>query len=135
MQNLDYLFVPELRFGVRGCRFLWREMKLKCGQMGEIRNAKELKERLYSLFFELTGYKLEKGEFVYVKKYDNGIGNSAGLVSPTWWEMIGLPVLITRFTEGKSPSNGEAGFLKEKIQEYIKWSRSIPFPNKSGESQ
>ena len=139
MQGLDYIFTPELKasvFGVRGCRILWREMKEKCEQTNDVKNPSELKEYLYSLFYELTGNELKREErFIYIKRYDNGVGNSTGLVSPNWWIMIGIPILIIRFTEGKSPSYREVAFLKEKLPEYTKLTRGIPFPNRSGESQ
>jgi len=90
----------------------------------------ELKEILYNLFYELTEHPLYEGEIIYVKKYDPGHGMSSGYVAMTWWVMIGIPLLIKRFSERKSPFSGENEFIKKIWPECHKKIMNEPRPNR-----
>ena len=133
LTGIDFIFSPEPKFSVRGSRALWRDMKSICEKIGDVNNATTLKGLLCTLFKELTGSDLEPEGFIYVKKYDQKHGTSTGIISIPWWKMIGIPILVKRFSEKKSPYSGEADFLKEVLPVYLKKMNRVPFPSISQE--
>jgi hypothetical protein len=117
--NIAWLFDPEPeQWPLRGDPHLWREMREKCKDIAEIKNTEELKERIYSLFYELTDHQLYEGEIIYVRKYNPGHGMSAGMVTMTWWVLAAIPLLMLRFNDDESPSHREKSFY-EAAQELV----------------
>ena len=138
MKNID-IFTPELKFTERGSRSLWKEMAGKVVLQSNI-NASNIKQFLYSQFYKFTGHKIigddyTNGSFFYVEKYDPGHGSSSGVISPTWWVMIGIPVLANRFREGHSPYSLEGKYINDIYPKYLEKMKGVPLPRHTlGES-
>ena len=133
MIEVDLIFSPEPKFSVRGSIALWRDMKSTCEKIDNVNNATMMKKLLCTMFKELTGSDLELEGFVYVKKYDQKHGISTGIISVPWWKMIGIPILVKRFSEQKSPFSGEEKFLEDNLPIYYRKMDGVPFPSTSQE--
>jgi hypothetical protein len=112
-------FYPEIKFYARRDRTLWRQLKDRCGNISFISTPEQFKNYLESSFKEITGYNIGYNEpedgCVYVEKLDNKKDISSGIVKIQWWKTIGVPVLVKRFTVGKSPYTEEDEFVVEKL--------------------
>ena len=113
-KEIAKLFSNEnVHFGIRGNGALWRYMKAEFERhFGDITDINEFREKLFEIFNDITGCDLQLGSMVYVELLDPGHGISSGAVSLSWWYMIGIPVLCSRFNEHKSPYISEEEFLK-----------------------
>ena len=57
-----------------------------------------MKEYLYKLFYELTGYKITSKERIFVERYfDKQVGMSSGYVDPEFWYKKGIPLVLERY--------------------------------------
>ena len=107
------LFSPSPEwFTYRGTGAVWEEIKTVFENSdGFVKDKNAFKTILYDFFKKATGLELEQGKIVYIKKYDPGHGLSSGVVSFTWWDMVGIPILCSRFEENKAPFSSEKIFL------------------------
>jgi hypothetical protein len=129
-KDVSWIFSPNPPFwGLRGSPYLWDDMREHCKDVEGIETREDLKQLLYSLFNKFTGRILQGGEIIYVKKYDPGRGMSAGCVAMTWWVMIGIPLLLARFDQGKSPIDDEKKVAETLCPEYAEIIRQEPYPD------
>jgi hypothetical protein len=119
-KELSSLFYPDPRqFSLRGDKAVWDVIKEKFFmELGlDIEDEGIFREKVLEYFRDATGYPLEPGLEVYLKKYDPGHGMSAGVVDFTWWYKVGLPLLVSRFRERKALYSKEDEFLDKLKQE------------------
>ena len=122
--DYDLLFNPEPKFTERGSRVLWRSLKKKCKIMKYFSTPKQFRSFINIFFKDITGYNIreKENEYIYVKNVDNKKGISTGMVSIPWWRVIGIPILVKRFSEKKSPFTNEYDFIAKKFEELdIDW--------------
>jgi len=122
--DFDLLFNPEPKFTERGSRVLWRVLKKKCKIMKYFSTPKQFKGFLKIFFQDITGFNIreKENEYIHVKVIDNKKGISTGRVSISWWRIVGIPVLVKRYSEKKSPFTHENDFISKKFKELdIPW--------------
>jgi len=112
---------PPEKWLFHGTADVWKDIKNHFEKsQGNITDKDGFKTKLRDLFKELTGHTLEAGRIVWIKEIDkNPGGGSSGIVSFTWWDKIGVPLLSSRFEENKAPYSGEKEFL-DKIFPMVK---------------
>lgn len=117
--DYNLLFNPEPKFTERGSIVLWRVLKKKCKIMKCFSSPKQFKGFLEIFFKDITGFNIreKENEYIYVKNIDNRKGISTGMVSINWWRVVGIPVLVKRFSEKKSPFTKENDFIAKKFEE------------------
>jgi hypothetical protein len=116
--DYDLLFNPEPKFTERGSIVLWRLIKKKCKIMRYFSTPSQFKGFLNIFFEDITGFNIRANErIIYVETLDNKKGISAGRVSIPWWRVLGIPVLVRRFSEKQSPFTNEIDFIAEKFKE------------------
>jgi hypothetical protein len=102
----------EVKTGLRGDPFLWRDMSIAVNYLPVPENPEEFEEQLYQLFHQITGkdlseFKTERGRkieswmeegYQYVEHYGL-FGMSGGCVDLDIWTESNIPILKKRFRE------------------------------------
>lgn len=99
--NMHILFTPVPdQWGSRGDPYLWNEFEeiSKLLLLPETEN--DLNDILLALYKNLTGKCLEKGETIFVDRFDTG-GMSSGIVCSDFWIENAFPLLQKRLLENK----------------------------------
>lgn len=118
MTTLSDLFYinREVKTGLRGDPFLWRDMSIAVNYLSVPESPKEFEEQLYQLFHQLTGKdlsKIERGRKIEswmedghqcIDRYGQ-FGMSGGCVDLNIWQEGNIPLLKKRFSEGIEKGN------------------------------
>ena len=88
---------PE-KWGARGDTYLWMELEdfFDIAVIPNTYNTEEIKAHVYDAIERASGVNLhtQEEDLTYVKELDPGHGMSAGMVSKTWWETVGVPLIV-----------------------------------------
>jgi len=92
------IFSPEpTQWGLRGDKYLWRELKTRFSGI-EMPEEPELLKRLLEREYEVaTKYPINHKEHFAVERFKHG-GMSSGHISPRFWVENGIPLLVSRHT-------------------------------------
>ena len=123
-EEIRFLFnEDQILFGHRGTYITWLLMQQKLANSdGIIYDINEFRRKLFEALKEITGYTESPGKMLFVDNFGKNSPAKSGVVSLSWWTMIGLPILCSRFEENKAPYSGEKIFLENIIAEWEKTS-------------
>lgn len=114
MTTLSDLFYinHEVKTGLRGDPYLWRDLSIAVNYLPVPKSAEKFEEKLYQLFYQLTGKDLSEFEKERGRKIENWMedghqyieryglfGMSGGCVSLEIWAESNIPLLKMRFRE------------------------------------
>jgi hypothetical protein len=88
--------IEPSRWGLRGDRYLWREMQAILASNPYPNSEDQLVALLEQTYQHLTGIPLAQHEPIFVARYSHG-GMSSGYVSPQFWIEHAIPLLRTRY--------------------------------------
>jgi hypothetical protein len=129
-RDVSWIFSPDPpHWGLRGTPYLWNDMREYCKDVEGVKTGEDIKRLLYNLFNKFTGRMLQEGEIIYVKKYNPGHGISAGCIAMTWWVKIGVPLLVARYVQGKSPIDDEEKVAEDLCPGYADIVVQEPYPD------
>lgn len=105
-KTMDALFRPRpRRWGLRGDPFLWDELSSLLAHMPLPVAASQFVGLIERSFLQLTGHPFSSVEPFFVERLAHG-GMSSGHVSPEFWRLEALPLLLRRYE--RSRLGGEA---------------------------
>ena len=84
------------QFGLRGDDYLWDDLESFFSNKPVPESESLLIEEIHNAMEELTGKSTLSKQNFFVQKYSRG-GMSSGIVSHTFWEKQGIPLLIGRY--------------------------------------
>jgi len=97
MQTVGNLFRGEPKqWGLRGDKYLWRELKEKFAGIELPKNQSALQRLLETAFWEATGQCLAFCDETYIERFAYG-GMSSGGISGDFWRSRGFPIIFERF--------------------------------------
>lgn len=96
------LFDPEPeQWGLRGDRYLWREMKKMFSNAPLPHTAAEFRDAILDAFQDLVGVRIDDGQdMCFVERYAHG-GMSSGHVSLQFWSSSALSILGLRYANAQ----------------------------------
>ena len=98
-QKISDFFEDEpATWGLRGDRYLWREMRAHFSDAPIPENVSLLEKQVLQAFLELTGQPISTQKHFRVAQFAHG-GLSSGGISPGFWRNRALPLLKKRYTE------------------------------------
>ncbi|KAF1067141.1 MAG: hypothetical protein GAK45_01743 [Pseudomonas citronellolis] len=96
------LFIEQpMQWGLRGDPWLWREIAEQLGARPLPDDEATLIAVLGERFQVLTGVPLEHSEPLYLARHAHG-GMSSGMISPSFWREVALPLLCARWQQAHS---------------------------------
>jgi len=113
----------KILFGHRGTYVTWLLIQYKFANSdGSLNNVNEFRSKLLEALMEITGYIESPGKMLFINNFGMNSPVTSGVVSMSWWTMVGIPILCSRFEENKAPYSGEKIFLDNAIVEWEKLS-------------
>lgn len=100
-----------VQFGLRGDAYLWRELRAKFATTPLPSDWHDLRQLIEDGVHNVVGDFPSRGSLdhqtagstVYVPAFDPGHGMSAGSVDLSWWSRTGIPILLDRLENERSP--------------------------------
>lgn len=83
------------KYGLRGDRYLWREMRETLKDVEMPQTAEELKRLIEETYEAATGYPISYERSFLVDRFKHG-GMSSGRIDPDFWVSRGIPLLVER---------------------------------------
>lgn len=96
VMKVSEIFIEEpCQWGLRGDRFLWRELK-ECFKSVDMPSTPIALKKLIEAQYKIsTGYSISHKENFMVDRFRHG-GMSSGYISPNFWGSRGIPLLVGR---------------------------------------
>jgi hypothetical protein len=82
-------------WGLRGDPHLWQELQSRLNDTAMPATPEDLQILLIRAFEEAVGVPVTHGEFVVVDRFRHG-GMSSGGISPEFWRLKAIPLLVSR---------------------------------------
>ena len=83
------------QWGLRGDPLLWRELKSRLKRIEMPDTPGKLKQALETEFESCTGHSIKEREVFTIERFKSH-GMSSGSISPTFWNDVAFPLLVSR---------------------------------------
>jgi hypothetical protein len=97
--KISKIFEDEPKqWGLRGDRYLWREIRARLESTEMPESPEQLREIIENEYEITTGHSIGHKEHFQIERFMHG-GMSSGGISPDFWINCGIPILIKRHAE------------------------------------
>ena len=86
-----------VQWGLRGDKYLWRELKERFSRTDMPDDSEQLKRLIEREYEVATKYSISHQEHFAIERFMHG-GMSSGCISPDFWVDSGIPLLVSRHT-------------------------------------